>query len=73
MHGFSFVWVHYRNTIGTIALPYTEAKGGTIDEQKGSKTDRHIIDTFMFFFCGEKSCYSPQFCGESMIATVLDI
>ena len=36
------VWVHYRNTIGTIAKPYTEAKG----EQKFSKRGAKPIGIF---------------------------
>lgn len=34
---FSLVWVRYRNTIGTIALPYTESKGEQKDYNRGAK------------------------------------
>ena len=47
--------------MGTLSEPYWNhivtiyrGKRGTIDKQKGSKTDRHILDTFMFFSAEKK-------------------
>lgn len=48
-----FYWYgdHYRNHSGTLY----RGKRGTIDEQKGSKTYSHLLDTFMFFFAENNS------------------
>ena len=48
--GMGTLWEHYRNHSETIY----RGKRGTIDKQKGSKTDRHILDTFLFFFAEKK-------------------
>lgn len=74
MHGFSLVY--YRNTIGTIVLPYTEAKGEQKFSKRGAKP-KGLLLQFTDLFCDGGFYFFPvdvcQHSGHCLLFGIVEV
>lgn len=74
--GMGTLWVRYRNTIGTIAAPYTEAKGEQKNNRRGAKPIGLLLQ-FTDLFCYSMFYFFPvdvcQHFGHCLLFGVVEV